>query len=238
MSTVDPDEVRRLKSLVGFDGEIRVAGAEHLINDQDVRLDRGRGGKLQARAHAKRIGLDRLMKKFAKFAEFHYVLKSRFDFDTGQAIVYQRCADILRAGEIGMEADAGRHQRLDCAVDDDLPGRRREVSRYQLEQRRLARAVASDDSDALAAPNVEVDAVERRENPYGRTPPEAKAEKAEHVKRLFADTVVEFVFFAHAAQPDGGRRRRFESILVAMQHSGIIEEYDLRAGEYPGAKQK
>ena len=49
------------------------------------------------------------------------------------------------------------------AVDADLPARRVEQAREDLERRRLSRAVRAEEADALARRDVEVDAVDRRD---------------------------------------------------------------------------
>ena len=62
-----------------------------------------------------------------------------------------------------MEAGPDLEQRRDAAVDRDRCRVGLDDAGEQLEQRRLARAVAADDADGLAVRDLERDAVERRE---------------------------------------------------------------------------
>ena len=63
--------------------------------------------------------------------------------------------DVLAAGQLRMEAGADLEQRADAAVDLDAPRRRLGDARQDLQQRALAGAVAADDADDLAAPDLE-----------------------------------------------------------------------------------
>src|SRR3954463_6297227 len=71
--------------------------------------------------------------------------------------------DVLDARELGVEAGADLDQRPDAPTDLDRPGRRREDPGEQLQQRRLPRAVLSDDAERLAGLDVEVDVPQRPE---------------------------------------------------------------------------
>jgi hypothetical protein len=73
--------------------------------------------------------------------------------------------DVLPAGELGIEAGAQFQQRGDAAVDDDRSGRGLEDAADQLQQGALAGAVAADDADRFAAPDVEGDILQRGEFP-------------------------------------------------------------------------
>ena len=46
--------------------EVRVAGREHLVEQQDVRVDRGRDRETEAGAHPRRIGLERRVDELAE----------------------------------------------------------------------------------------------------------------------------------------------------------------------------
>ena len=71
--------------------------------------------------------------------------------------------DVLDRRVLGVEAGADLEQRRDAPVDRDRARVGLDDAGEQLEQRRLARAVAPDDADGLPVRDLERDAVERRE---------------------------------------------------------------------------
>ena len=69
--------------------------------------------------------------------------------------------DVLAAREVEMEARAQLEQRRHPAVGDDAAGGRPEDPRHQLQQGRLAGAVAADQPERLPRRDLERDIVER-----------------------------------------------------------------------------
>ncbi len=69
--------------------------------------------------------------------------------------------DVLAAGELGMEAGADLQQRPNAAADLRAPLRRLRDPREDLEERRLAGAVAADDPHNLALLDLERNVLER-----------------------------------------------------------------------------
>src|SRR5258708_16633796 len=68
---------------------------------------------------------------------------------------------VVAAGQLRMKAGAERDQRNDVSADANRSARRPRHPRNQLEQRRLARAVASDDPEAGALHDLDRDVVQR-----------------------------------------------------------------------------
>jgi hypothetical protein len=68
---------------------------------------------------------------------------------------------VLASGELGVEPDADTDQRRDASLDAQPPRARCAHARQQAQQRGLARAVAPDDADRLAARHLEVDVAQR-----------------------------------------------------------------------------
>ena len=71
--------------------------------------------------------------------------------------------DVLPASELGVEARADLEQAAHPAAQLDQAGRGRGDPGQQLEQRRLARSVATDDADGLADRDLERHVVQRVE---------------------------------------------------------------------------
>ena len=71
--------------------------------------------------------------------------------------------DVLAAGELLVEARPDLEQAADAAADLGPPGRRRRDPREDLQKRRLAGAVASDDAEHLPLGHLERDVLERPE---------------------------------------------------------------------------
>ena len=71
--------------------------------------------------------------------------------------------DVLAAGELGMEARADLEQAADAAADHRAARGRRRDPRQDLEQGRLAGAVAADEPDDLAFANLEANVAQRPE---------------------------------------------------------------------------
>ena len=99
----------------------------------------------------------------ADVGEARDVVEARVDLVAAEAEDRGVEIDVLAPGELRVEAGAELEQRGDAAVDLDRARGGLQRAADDLQQRRLARAVAADDADRLAAPHLERDAVQRRE---------------------------------------------------------------------------
>src|SRR5262249_31998476 len=75
--------------------------------------------------------------------------------------------DVLAAGELGMKSCAELDERHDAAGDAHAPAGRPRDARDQLQQRRLAGAVRSDDAEAGTLGDVEADIFQREDRRRG-----------------------------------------------------------------------
>ena len=71
--------------------------------------------------------------------------------------------DVLASGELGMKASADLEQAGDAALDGDAPLARLGDARQDLQERRLAGAIAPDDAEHLAALDLEAHVLQRPE---------------------------------------------------------------------------
>jgi hypothetical protein len=78
---------------------------------------------------------------------------------------------VLAARQLEVEGRAERQHRRDAAVDPQLAVARQGHAADHLQQSRLAAAVAAQDADALAAPNLKVDVAQHPERLEVRFPP-------------------------------------------------------------------
>ena len=143
--------------------EVGVAGGEHLVEQQDVRVDRGRDGEAEPGAHPRRVGLERRVDEVAELG----VLDDRRQELAGHRVVEpeERAAeqDVVAPGQLLVEAGAERQQPGDVAVDVDRALGRMDDPGEDLEERALAGAVRADDRQRLAALDVQVDVAQRPE---------------------------------------------------------------------------
>ena len=121
--------------------ELGVAGREHLVEQEDVRVDRRRDREPEARAHARRVGLDRRIDELAEVR----VLDDRRQELADEPVVeaHERAGeqDVLAPAQVLVEPRAERQQARDVAVDLDRALRRQDDPGQDLEERRLAGAV-------------------------------------------------------------------------------------------------
>ena len=141
--------------------EGHVADAQNLVDDEDVGIDMGADGKRQPRIHAARIVAHGPVDEVADAGELLDGRHPALDLGAAQAIERRAQKDILAAGEFRIEARAELQERGDAPRRLDRSLARLENAADHLEQGRLAGAVAADDADALADPEIEVDIAQR-----------------------------------------------------------------------------
>ena len=111
--------------------------------------------------HAARVGLDRVVGEALELGEGDDVVDPRLELLARHAVDRPAQEDVLDRGVLGVEARADLEQRGDAAARPRSCPVGLEDAGEQLEQRRLAGAVAADDADRLAGRDVERDVVER-----------------------------------------------------------------------------
>ncbi len=137
-------------ALTGFFAEGRIAGAEHFIDQQNIRVSGGGDGKADAGAHARRIGAHGQMQIVAKFAKFDDLRQGFFDLAIGHTQKPPHKAHVLNPGAVDIKPDiigeeggnTAPHRALTfiSAVD---PGQ-------NAQQRAFARAVIANQAHAIA----------------------------------------------------------------------------------------
>lgn len=143
--------------------EIDVADRQGFVNDQHVRIDMDRRSEGQPHQHSGRIGLDRLIDEALQLGEAddhvhpapHLLLAEAQDLSAQQ--------DVFAPGVFGVEATPQFEQRGHAPFDAHFPARRLQDACNDLQQRGLARPVASDDAHRLASPHFQAHVFERPE---------------------------------------------------------------------------
>ena len=134
-----------------------VADRQHLVDDQDLRLQVGGHRERQPHVHAAGVALHRRVEELLDLGERDDLVELPVDLAAAHAQDRAVEVDVLAAGQLGVEAGADLQQAADAAAELDLAGRRLGDPREDLQQRALAGAVAADDADDLARLDLEVD---------------------------------------------------------------------------------
>ena len=123
---------------------------EHLVQQQDVGIDRGRDGEAEARPHARAVGLEGCVDEGPDVRELDDVGSDAQHGCVGDAQERARQRDVVEARQLLVEAGLEAEQRRDVAVDLDQALGRRDDAREHQQERALARAVGADDTHRLA----------------------------------------------------------------------------------------
>jgi hypothetical protein len=158
-----------------FGLKCRVADGEHLVDEQDFRLEVCGDGEGEAEVHAARVPLHRRVDEPLDLGERHDLVELADDLLAMHAEDRAVEEHVLAPGQIRMESRTDLEQRADATLDRRTSRRRRRDAGEQLEQRALAGAVSSDEAERLAVRHVERDVTERPELILvGRRPTAAK----------------------------------------------------------------
>ena len=180
--------------------EVRVARAENLVDDEDVRLDCRRDRKHQTRHHSGGVGLVRLLEKVSQLRELSDVFSRAFDLSACKTLVGQRCMNVLISRELRMEPRAGFQQRLHLTIDRHDPLARRDVAGDQFQQRALAGAVSADDAKTLAGFQLEIDVAQSPEFMRSNPTPRHHAGEAERDEEVVEARREDVVHLSDARQ--------------------------------------
>ena len=130
-----------------FFWNVGVADREHLVDEQDLRLEVRRHGEGQPHVHAARVALDRRVEELLDLGERDDLVELAVDLGPAHAEDRAVEVDVLAAGQLGMKAGADLEQRCRRGRGSPRsPSRRLGDAREDLQQRALARAVAADDA--------------------------------------------------------------------------------------------
>ncbi len=193
-----------------------VADRQRLVDHQDVRIHVDRHGKRQAHVHAAGIGLHRLLDEFADVGEGGDGIEARLDLRAGQSEHGAVEEDVFPSGELRVEARAELQQGGDAPVHLDPAAARRQRAADDLQQGGLARAVAADDADRLAAPHLEAHFAQGVELAV----PGPRVRK-QLLQQAVVRLVVDGVALAHALDADGDFRghRRIPTAWRGTRHA-------------------
>src|SRR6185295_2097391 len=143
--------------------ELRVADGEHFVHDEDLGLEVRRDGEREAHVHAARVALHRRVEEPLDLGERDDLVELRGDLRAAHPEDRAVQEDVLAARQLRMKARADLEKARDAPADPDASGRRLGDARQDLQHRGLARAVAADDAEDLAAPDLERHVLQRPE---------------------------------------------------------------------------
>ena len=96
--------------------ELRVADGEHLVDEQDLRLEVRGDGEREPHLHAARVALHRRVEEALDARELDDLVEPARDLRAAHAEDRAVQEDVLAPGELGMEARADLEQRADAAA--------------------------------------------------------------------------------------------------------------------------
>src|SRR5215831_15715243 len=147
-------------ALVRLLAEGFVAGADAFVDQENIALRRGGDGKGQPREHAGRIGSQRQRQEITQFGEVGDLVELGCDLTPVHAQHVAAQINVLDSGRFEIHAGGRIEQRADIAFDGDGAAARLVDAGEHAQQRRLARTVVADETDAVAVIDLEVEAVD------------------------------------------------------------------------------
>src|SRR5262245_28161930 len=138
-----------------------VADREHLVQEQDVRVDVHGDREAEPHVHPGRVRPHGQVDEALELRERDDLVHPLAHVLALETVDRAAEEDVLAAGEIGVEAGAELEQRADRAAHVERASSRREDARDQAQERRLARAVAADEADRRAGLDLERHVVQR-----------------------------------------------------------------------------
>ena len=148
-----------------FCWKARVADGEHLVYEQDVRVGFDEDGEAEPDPHARGVVLELQLGELAELGELDHAVGAHPGLLRGEPHHHAVEQDVVAGRELRVEADAQLDEGGDPPGDPDRAAVGGVDAREQLQERRLAGAVAAGDAEELARPDVERDVVEGAELP-------------------------------------------------------------------------
>ena len=140
--------------------ERRIADRQHLVHEENLRLQVCGDGEGQPHVHPAREALDRCVDELLHLGERDDLVELSSDFPPFHAEDRAVEVNVLASRQFGMKTRPYLQQRPDAAVDLN-PARCRPCDpRQDLEQRALARSIPSDHADHFSTPDLEADIVQ------------------------------------------------------------------------------
>src|SRR5205823_1270262 len=129
--------------------KLRITNGQDFIHDEDLRIEMGCHCERQPHIHSARIPFHRRVEELVDLSEGDDFLEFASDLRPAHA---EDCAvqeDVLASGQLRMKAGAYFEQARHTAPQTHAPFGWFGNPREHLKQRRLPRAIATDDSDDL-----------------------------------------------------------------------------------------
>ena len=143
--------------------EAHVADGQHLVDQQDVGVHLDHHGEREPHLHARGVVLELQLLELAQLGEVDDVVIACARLVGREAEHDAVHQDVVAGREVRVEAHAQLDERREAPVDVDGARVGAVDARHALQQRALARAVAADDPEELAALDRERHVVERVE---------------------------------------------------------------------------
>lgn len=137
--------------------ELGVAYGEDFVDEEDFGFEVGGYCEGETDIHAAGIMFYRGVQEFFHFGEGDDLVEFLFYFDTTHAQDGAVEIDVFATGEFGMEAGADFQEAGDASVHGDLAGGWFGDAAEDFEEGGFAGAIASDDADAVALLDLEID---------------------------------------------------------------------------------
>ena len=135
--------------------ELLVTDREYLVQEQHIGLDVRGDREAEAHVHAGGVRAHRQVDEPLQFGEGDDLVHQLADPGPGEPVDRTVQIDVLTSREVLVEPGAELEQRADPPADRDPPRRRLEDPGHQLQQRRLARAVSTDEPERVARLDLE-----------------------------------------------------------------------------------
>jgi hypothetical protein len=149
----DGRDLVHLAEALALEGE--VAHRQHLVDEEDLRLEMRGYREGEAHGHSARVPLDRRVEELLDLGESDDLVEAPVDLPSGEPEQNSVQVDVLPAGELAVEARPDLEQRADAAVERGAAVGRLRDARENLQERALAGSVPTDEGDRLALLDLE-----------------------------------------------------------------------------------
>ena len=140
--------------------ELHVAHGQDFVDEQYLGLEVGRDREREPQGHPGRVALDRHVDELLDLGEGDNLVEPGLYLLLPHAQHRAVEVDVLAAGQVGVERGADLEQRAHAPRQLDAPTSRAGDAGQYLDERALARPVAADDADDLAARDLERHVIE------------------------------------------------------------------------------